>query len=162
YAGVAGFLPPDSYAGPALDTIHKALSPDYGDIPDNGAFLSILDKISGALKMVGIRRKLSQITDGQNKSFMLGECVHSDLKLGGVYLEPFVENLNVRPWYIGSYSDAFYHAKVAEYPPNACLARSDGIPFNHLPMGSYHPGLTLFAHVDASVVSISNEIDTQV
>jgi hypothetical protein len=29
-------------------------------------------------------------------------------------------------------------------------------------MGSYHPGITLFAHVDGSVVAIADGIDVQV
>ena len=161
YAGIAGYLPPVDYSGPALETINKALSPNYGDVPDNGAFLATLEKITGSLTMVGERRKLSQITDGQSNSLMIGEFVHRDCRLSN-FLEPLVENLNVRPWYIGSYSDALYHAKVAEYTPNSCWARSDGVPFNHLPMGSFHPGITLFAHVDGSVVSISNDINVDV
>jgi prepilin-type N-terminal cleavage/methylation domain-containing protein len=160
YAGVGGVIPIVDPAAPVLDQTHTTPSPDYGDIPDNGAFMVTLEKVTGALKMVGERRKLSQITDGQSNSFMIGEYVHRDCRLGA-FLEPLETNLNVRPWYIGSYADAPYHMKVIEYPPNACLSRADGIPFNHLPMGSYHPGITLFAHVDGSVVGIADGIDLQ-
>ena len=84
YAGIAGYLPPDDYSGPALETIHKALSPNYGDVPDNGAFLATLEKVTGSLTMVGERRKLSQITDGQSNSFMIGEFVHRDCRLSNL------------------------------------------------------------------------------
>jgi prepilin-type N-terminal cleavage/methylation domain-containing protein len=161
YAGVAGVIPGIDANALVLDQTHTIPSPSgYGDIPDNGAFLVTQEKVQGLPQMVGERRKLSQITDGQSNSFMIGEFVHRDCRLG-TFFEPLVQNLNVRPWYIGSYADALYHAKVIEYPPNACQSRADGIPFSHLPMGSYHPGITLFAHVDGSVVTIANNIDVQ-
>jgi hypothetical protein len=90
---------------------------------------------------------------------MIGEYVHRDCTLG-TYLDPFVLYTSVRPWYLGSNADAMYHARVIEYPPNSCLSR-DSIPFNHLPMGSFHPGVTLFAHVDGSVVNVADNIETQ-
>ncbi|HEX4413044.1 MAG TPA: DUF1559 domain-containing protein [Lacipirellulaceae bacterium] len=158
YVGVAGVIQSTDSGAIVLDQTPPTPSPDYGMIPNNGAFMVTTERVVGALKMVGERRKLSQITDGQSNSFLIGEFVHRDCKLGS-YAEPLVENLNVRPWYIGSYADALYHAKVLEYEPNSCLSRSDGIPFNHLPLGSFHPGVTLFAHVDGSVISISDDIN---
>ncbi len=158
YAGVAGVIPSTDSGAIVRDQTHTITSNSgYGDIPDNGAFLVTQEKVQGLPQMVGERRKLSQITDGQSNSFMIGEYVHRDCSFE-TFLEPLVQYINVRPWYIGSYADAMYHAKVIDWPPNACLTRAD-IPFNHLPMGSYHPGVTLFAHVDGSVVSISNDIN---
>lgn len=53
-----------------------------------------------------------------------------------------------------------YAIKVAEYPPNAKVDRHlQAIPYNYLPHGSYHPGVTLFVFGDGSVHGISDSID---
>jgi Protein of unknown function (DUF1559) len=65
---------------------------------------------------------------------------------------------NVRPWYLAGYQDAPYSFKILENPPNICVTRND-IQFNYLPMGSFHPGVTLFVKVDGSVQTIADNID---
>ena len=79
----------------------------------------------------------------------------------------------MRPWINGSYSSAepggpgddvvSYAMKVLQYPINAPVERNDTgpnpVPFNHLPMGSWHPGGCNFAIADGSVQFLSETIN---
>ncbi len=159
YAGVAGTPQSKDPNDPVLDQTKMIASPNFGDVPDNGAFFVAQARVQGLDQIVGERRKLSQITDGQSNSFLIGEYVHRDCILQ-VYPEPLLIYTSVRPWYINSNADAFYHARVVATGPNTCISRID-TAFNYLPFGSFHPGVTLFAHVDGSVVSISDNVDVQ-
>jgi prepilin-type N-terminal cleavage/methylation domain-containing protein len=150
YSGVGGAVRDDG---------EKLIPSGYGPIPNNGAFTvkqEILNLFSRPV--VGIPRKLSQITDGQSNSFMIGEFVHRDCEFGAYQEEA---PGNVRPWYLSGHSDAPYAFKILENPPNVCVTRFD-IHFNYLPMGSFHPGITQFAFVDGSVHIIADEIDVEV
>jgi hypothetical protein len=52
---------------------------------------------------------------------------------------------------------------VAELPPNITIDRvADGVVFNHLPMGSFHPGITQFVLLDGAMISIEDNIDLDV
>ncbi len=117
----------------------------FGDLPDNGAF------------GWEFRRRLSEVTDGTSNSLAIGEFVHRD-KIAGVFKDP---PGNVRPWILGDNGTiGTYAVKVAELPPNIEIDRvADGVSFNHLPMGSFHPGATLFVRVDGSVNSIIDGVD---
>src|SRR4029078_8704608 len=106
--------------------------------------------------MIGVRRKLSQITDGQSNSFLVGEYVHRDCVLGAVSTDP--ARLNLRPWYLSGNADGPHPRKVLEQTPNTCATR-DTTNFNYLPMGSFHPGLTQFAYIDGSVHIVTDSID---
>jgi len=108
--------------------------------------------------LIGVARKLSQITDGQSNSFLIGEFVHRNCEFGS-----FTEEApgNVRPWYVAGFTDAPYSFKVLENPPNICVTRFD-INFNYLPLGSFHPGITQFAFVDGSVHLIADNIELEV
>lgn len=146
YAGVGGVV---------IDLTTKTIPSGFGPIPDNGAFTVKKETVG----LVGSRRKLSQITDGQSNSFMIGEYVHRNCKLG-VFLEEAPGNM--RPPYLSGYQDAPYQFKVVEYAANTCLDRNAGINFNYLPMGSFHKGITQFVNVDGSVHIISDDIDLTV
>ena len=65
---------------------------------------------------------------------------------------------NVRPWILGANTNfGSYAFKVAEFVPNTRIDRvADGVPFNHLPMGSWHSGVTQFVMADGAVVSLEN------
>jgi prepilin-type N-terminal cleavage/methylation domain-containing protein len=117
----------------------------YGDMPTNGLF--------GWL----YQRRLREITDGLSKSLAMGEFVHRD-QVGNDWVEP---PGNVRPWILGSNGGGgSYSFKVCEIAPNTQIDRAaDGIQYNHLPMGSEHPGLTNFLIADGSVSSFANGAD---
>jgi hypothetical protein len=114
-----------------------------------------LGQLGATQQLVGVRRKLSQITDGQSNSLMIGEFVHRDCQFG-----QFKEDApgNVRPWYLSGYQDAPYQFKIADSVPNTCARRAD-TQFNYLPMGSFHPGITMFVKVDGSVHVVNDNID---
>jgi prepilin-type N-terminal cleavage/methylation domain-containing protein len=121
-----------------------------GDIPHNGVF---------GWQYV---RALSEIRDGTTNTFCMGEFVQRDFK-SGQFVDP---PGNTRGWIMGatrSGSRGIYSAKVLEHPPNTRIDRvADGIAFNHLPMGSFHPGGLLFLLCDGSVHFIGDNIDMQV
>jgi prepilin-type N-terminal cleavage/methylation domain-containing protein len=149
-----------SGVGGAVQNAGEKLIPSgFGPVPNNGAFTAkqeVLNTFSRPL--IGVARKLSQISDGQSKSFLIGEFVHRDCQFGA-----FKEEApgNVRPWYLGGFTDAPYAFKILENPPNVCVTRFD-IQFNYLPMGSFHPGITQFAFVDGSVHIVPDDIDLKV
>jgi hypothetical protein len=149
YAGVAGANLPS----PA-----KTITSSYGPYPIDGAgaFTVGRQAVGFLQQLIGVRRKLSQITDGQSKSFLIGEYVHRDCVLSVVSTEP--GRLNMRPWYLSGFADAAYQIKVLELTPNTCATR-DTTQFNYLPMGSYHPGLIQFAYIDGSVHVVTDSID---
>jgi prepilin-type N-terminal cleavage/methylation domain-containing protein len=162
YAGIAGSPVTD----PVTGTLGKFVTPTsgstYGPIPKDGdgAFTMSLDALGATTQLVGTARKLSQITDGQSNSLMIGEFVHRNCQFG-----QFTEGTpgNVRPWYLAGNADAPYAFKIVEYTPNACVARDqNNVTFNSLPMGSFHPGVTQFVYVDGSVHIISDSIDVSV
>lgn len=133
----------------------KLIPSGFGPIPDNGAF-TVKQELNGTtLVLVGARRKLSQITDGQSNSLMIGEFVHRNCQFGAFKEDP---PGNTRPYYVSGYQDAPYQFRVCEYGPNVCVSRADK-PFNYLPMGSFHPGVTLFAKVDGGVHIVADSID---
>ena len=138
YQGVAG-------ARKDLNIEVKA-SPSYGDVPYNGMF--------------GYERPrtISEIRDGTSNSLAIGEFVHLDKAIGSGYAAP---PGNVRAWVRGDNGGwGSYSFKVAEWPPNADVDRDvSGIGYNDLPMGSYHPGATLFVYGDGSVHALSDTID---
>jgi hypothetical protein len=131
----------------------------FGPIPDNGAFKVKQESLGTFSRpIIGVARKLSHVTDGQSNSFLVGEFVHRNCQFGAFQEEP---PGNVRPWYVSGFSDAPYAFKILEYPPNICVTRND-IPFNYLPMGSFHPGITQFALIDGSVHIVADDIDLEV
>ncbi len=119
-----------------------------GDLPDNGLF---------AWRS---QRRISQVEDGLSNSFAIGEFVHCN-GFGTLCSDP---PGNVRPWVFGgtgeiNNSPGSYAFKIAEHPPNSNIDRGFGVGFNHLPMGSFHPGITQFVFADGSVHSIIDNID---
>jgi hypothetical protein len=137
----------------------KLIPSGFGPVPDNGACTLGRGLVNGRFPVaIGRSRRLGQITDGQSKSFLIGEYVHRNCELGR-FTEPSPGN--VRPWYLAGFGDAPYQFKVLENPPNVCVSRSD-IQFNYLPLGSFHPDLTQFVFVDGSVHTVSDGVDLSV
>ena len=155
YVGVAGA----NITSPPAPT-PKTITSSYGPYPVDGAGAFTVGKqaVGFLQQLVGARRKLSQITDGQSQSFLVGEYVHRDCNLGIVSSEP--GRLNMRPWYLSGFADAAYQIKVLDQTPNTCATR-DTTQFNYLPMGSFHPGLTQFAYIDGSAHAITDNIDRE-
>jgi prepilin-type N-terminal cleavage/methylation domain-containing protein len=116
----------------------------YGDLPNNGMFGWEFRRSEAAVKR-----------DGLSNTIAIGEFVHRDLTPGGGYEPP---PGNVRPWVFGANGDnGSYSFKVAEFMPNTEIDRiADSVPFNHLPMGSYHPRGTNFVRADGSILYLSD------
>jgi type II secretory pathway pseudopilin PulG len=148
----------------------------FGQLPDNGAFT--MKQVEGPAssspfggsgptkRLVGHARRLKEILDGQSNSIMIGEFVHRECCLGQLVEDP---PGNTRPWYLAGYQDGPYSMKVAETPPNACVTRlasscvtGQATHFNHLPMGSFHPGVTQFVCVDGSVRILADNVELEV
>ncbi len=134
YQAVGGKLP---FVGCDSSTSESCVkSSAYGDMPKNGPF---------GWKL---KRRIDDVKDGTSNTFFLGEFVHAD-KTGDMSGFPG----NVRGWIMSNNGDTGSYAfKVIVYGVNAPLQRgTDGIPFNHLPMGSHHPGGANFLAGDGSV-----------
>ena len=73
---------------------------------------------------------------------------------------------NVRGWILGSDTTCgCYNVKVLVWPINAKVDRSGTPPnigYNHLPMGSYHPGGANFLLGDASVHFLNESISLEI
>ncbi|WP_428305138.1 DUF1559 domain-containing protein [Lacipirellula sp.] len=170
YSGIAG----------AIRNRGETLFPSeqgFGDIPDNGALT--MQMVKGAASsgpfgggsaknlLIGRARTLKEITDGQSNSLLAGEFVHRECCFTNLIEEA---PGNVRPWYLAGYKDGPYSMRVAETSPNACVVRdsnncagaSGSTKFNHLPMGSFHPGITQFVFIDGSVHNVTDSIELEV
>lgn len=125
----------------------EVVTSQYGDMPLNGAFAW------------GEAKRLREVSDGLSQTLLVGEFVHRDF-VAGVFVDP---PGNVRPWITAdNQSFGSYSFRVCELPPNTPVERvADGVPFNHLPMGSHHEAVTYFARGDGSVHAISDGVDLQ-
>jgi len=149
YQGVAGTL--------RIELNEEFRESSWGDLPYNGTF------------GWEYQRKISQITDGLSNTLAIGEFVHRDVAVGGQFSEP---PGSVRPWILGAADGwvlgngdelGLYAAKSIENPVNANVDRiADGVGFNHLPMGSFHPGGAHFVMGDGSVHLVNDSIDFEV
>jgi prepilin-type N-terminal cleavage/methylation domain-containing protein len=111
------------------------------------------------------QRKLREVTDGTSKTLMLGEFVHRDFPPNdGIKVDSDGFEIapgKVRPWIMGGSSNgpSSYAFKVLQWAPNTRLnVRSDS-KTNHLPHGSYHPGITQFVMGDGGVRPITDDIE---
>lgn len=146
--------------GGAIQNRGEILVPSVeGAIPDNGALLLGEELINGRFPTgVSKARRLGEITDGQSNSLLIAEYIHINCEFGQIVPEDIPGN--VRPWYLGGFGDVPYHLKVVENAPNICVHRQKTpVPLNHLPLGSYHPGIVQAAYVDGSVHTINDDID---
>ncbi len=116
----------------------------FGNMPGNGLF------------GWGFVRRLREVKDGMSHTLAIGEFVHRDFQEGSFSDPPG----NVRAWILGANNDrGTYAFKVAELRPNTRIDRiADGVPFNHLPMGSHHAGITYFVLADGAVVGLTDDV----
>ena len=122
---------------------------EFGEIPNNGTF------------GYGFRRSVNDMRDGLSKTIAFGEFVHADYTESSGFAVP---PGNVRSWIFGTNQGAASYAfKVIEFTPNTLVDRiGDGVPFNHLPMGSRHVGVTNFVFADGAVTTVADGIDFDV
>jgi prepilin-type N-terminal cleavage/methylation domain-containing protein/prepilin-type processing-associated H-X9-DG protein len=132
--------------GAVVNRGESFISTSYGKLPNNGMFG--LDFI----------RTMGECRDGLSNSLAFGEFVHRDVTTSASYAQP---PGNVRPWISGENgSKASYAFKVCEFAINAPVDRNDNaVPFNHLPMGSYHSGGANFCLGDGSVRFLADSIN---
>ena len=160
YVGVAGHY----YAGMEPDEYRTS---GHGNIPKNGMFGSEWDDMFGnPAYPTMVRRTLREVTDGQSNTMMVAEFKHMDMCTESEWNTP---PGNVRPWLHGGGGSrtvpGLHSCKVvADLPINAKLDRSNECPvgptaFNHLPLGSFHPGGMHACMGDGSVSFLSDDID---
>ena len=131
-------------------TTPEVVKSGEGNMPKNGAF-RWQEQVS-----------LSDITDGTSNSLMMGEFVHRDWDSTAEF-EAYPGC--VRGWVLGDKYTvmATYVFKVIEHPINKkCSRYTNNIKFNHLPMGSEHPGGAQFVLADGSVQFLSEEMELEV
>jgi type II secretory pathway pseudopilin PulG len=143
YQGVGGAFFSDSEGYDGSDS--------SGKVPRNGIF------------MFGKCRRIADVTDGTSNTLAIGEFVHHE-KDEGVYAS------YVRAWILGANfantsggtDYGSYALKVIQYHINSPVQMVDGIPFNHLPMGSHHSGGANFLIADGGVQFLSEQIQYDV
>ena len=106
--------------------------------------------------------KFRDVRDGLSNTLAFCEFVQLDRPVNGSTFA--VPPGNVRPWILGGTSSdgtyGSYAFKILEHPPNSHLNRTgDGVPFNHLEMGSHHPGGMVVAFGDGSVSFMEENIE---
>lgn len=124
-------------------------SPRNGDVPQNGMF---------GWQIV---RKIPEVANGLSNTFAMGEFTLVTSGTPGTdgpawWFEP---PGNVRGWiHGGGPNTALYSSKVLKYALNTKVTRSSLVLYNHLPLGSFHPGGGNFLIGDGSATFINDDI----
>lgn len=164
YGGCGGaYMPATESAPPCLiGSSYPDNGPFYLTGPGTQAGAGSCGGAAGS-PITGVGRQLKQVKDGTTKTFMVGEYCHRDYVVSrSLWQDP---PGNMRPWYLAGNQSTetavpeIYHIKEFELTPNSRQTRQNAGGLNKLPMGSYHPGLTLFVMVDGGVRSVSDNIE---
>lgn len=148
YQAVGGTIYPDT--SPFYNPNEEfTTSSQYGDMPHNGLF------------RWGKIRQAAQVRDGLSNTLAIGEFVHSDFDTASFYSG---NPGNVRAWIRGANdSTGSYTLKVVQLPINSHIDRiANGIPYNHLPLGSFHPGGADFLFGDGHVTFLNDTLDFEI
>jgi hypothetical protein len=121
----------------------------YGNFARNGMF------------GYNFARSIAGVTDGLSNTLAMGEFVQKDRGPTG----PFNDwPGNCRSWIFGNDgSCGNYTSNVLVHPINAPVDRMNApyVGYNHLPMGSHHPGGATFLVGDGSVTFLSENINME-
>ena len=118
----------------------------------------------------GFARAMGEVTDGLSNTLAIGEFTQIDVQKKAGVVSPYDYSIPpgaVRPWIGGAYystgNPCLWSSKVLVYPLGARLSRTvDGIPYNYLPHGSFHPGGGSFLLGDGSVTFLTNTMNFDV
>ena len=142
YQGVGGSLDASS-----IVSGEYIPSSDFGSVPRNGVF--------GWERSISLR----DITDGLSGTLAFGEFVYMDSDPDALYGRPVG---CLRPWLLaGTSYPASYVFKPIQQPINAKV-NFPSVLFNHMPMGSEHPGGCNFGTADGSVRFFNEDIEMSV
>ena len=164
YGGCGGaYMPTTESAPPCLiGSSYPDNGPFYLTGPGTQAGGGACGGASGS-PIIGVGRQLKQVKDGTTKTFMVGEYCHRDFVVRtNQWQDP---PGNMRPWYLAGNQQSetavpqIYHVREFELTPNSRQTYTAAGGLNKLPMGSYHPGLTMFAMVDGSVRSVNDSVE---
>jgi prepilin-type processing-associated H-X9-DG protein len=110
-------------------------------------------------------RQFCDVRDGLSNTLAMGEFVHRDRNPDSTF---HVAPGNVRSWIFGAASlqhMGLFTCKAIVHAPNAEVDRvsdsGDDVPFNYLPMGSYHPGGLNFLRADGSGFFLSESVELE-
>ena len=166
YGGCGGaYMPATESAPPCLiGSSYPNNGPFYLSGPGTQAGGGACGGATGS-PITGVGRQLKQVTDGTTKTFMVGEFCHRDFIVSRSVWQDLPGNM--RPWYLAGNQlvetdvPSIYHVKEFEFTPNSRVIKNN-VGFNKLPMGSYHPGVTMFSMVDGSVRSVNDSVEQRV
>ncbi len=150
---------PGAVANGAVTTYQGSAGAFPDEDPNTGNLTDGAIPMNGMFGM-GFVRRMAAVKDGLSNTIAMGEFIHVDYEAKNFSNPPG----NVRPWILGAGANnmGMYTAKVIEHPINAKLDRiADDIPYNHLPMGSFHPGGMNVLLGDASVTFLSESISLE-
>lgn len=141
----------------------------YGDLPNNGLFrinanASTTTDATVAVTAAGL--PIAKVRDGLSMTLAIVEFVHRDAS--NVISSGSSNGFGNPPGNVRGWSDSMneegvgsYAFKALQYVPNQYRSRvapAPATPFNHLPMGSFHPGGVEAMLGDGSVRFVSDMV----
>jgi len=143
---------------------------NQGNMPNNGLFRrAVASNATDAIRAASL--PLARVLDGLSKTLAIGEFVHMDAS--PVTSSGGVNGSGLPPGHVRGWSDTAdatlargsYTFKVVQHTPNQAISRVHPTPltlFNHLPMGSFHPGGLNVVMGDGSTQFVDDAVDIAV